>query len=113
MQKKAVFHPKVIETLKQFPREVRRELGKAIWDLQLGYELRMPLSRPMPEVGSGVAELRVRDREGIFRTFYYTKSPRGILVFHAFKKTSQQTDKKDILLGRKRFKEVLEDEKIT
>jgi len=35
---------------------VRRAFGKAIYDLQLGHLLSMPLSRAMPAVGSGVAE---------------------------------------------------------
>jgi phage-related protein len=36
----------------------------------------MPPSRPMPSVGPGVEELRIRDRSGIYRAFYYTKSAR-------------------------------------
>jgi phage-related protein len=46
----------------------------------------MPLSRPMPSIEPGAAELRIRDRSGIYRVFYYARSPRGILVFHAFGK---------------------------
>jgi phage-related protein len=52
---------------------VRREFGKIIFDLQKGEKLSMPLSRPMGSVSSGVAELRVRDRSGTYRVFYYTK----------------------------------------
>jgi phage-related protein len=32
----------------------------------------------MPSVAAGVAELRVRDENGIYRAFYYTASARGI-----------------------------------
>ena len=108
--KRAILHSKVREALKAFPHDVRREIGKAIWDLQEGHSLGMPLSRPMPSVAQGVFELRVRDREGIYRAFYYTKSPRGILVFHAFQKKAQQTPEQEIKLGRKRLMETLNEE---
>src|SRR5260370_4838449 len=32
--------------------------------------LTMPLSRPMPSLSPGAAELRIRDRTGIYRAFY-------------------------------------------
>lgn len=86
---------------------MRRELGKAIFDLQRGEALGMPLSRPMPSIAPGVAELRIRDRSGIYRTFYYVNSPRGILVFHAFVKKTQTTPKHELDLANKRLKELL------
>jgi phage-related protein len=52
---------------------VRRGLGKVIFDLQKGEKLSMPLSRPMSSVAPGVEELRLRDRSGIYRIFYYSK----------------------------------------
>jgi len=67
-----------------FRTAIEKCLAKAIFDLQRGNMLGMPLSRPMPSVARGVSELRIRDRSGIYRAFYYTQSPRGILVFHAF-----------------------------
>src|ERR1700682_3035194 len=56
--KAAVFHPAAIAAIRLFPRDARRELGKAIFDLQKGEVRSMPLSRPMPSVASGVEELR-------------------------------------------------------
>jgi phage-related protein len=70
--KPAIFHPAAIATIRSFPAEVRRELGKAIFDLQRGEALGMPLNRPMPLIRSGVEELRIRDRSGIYRTLCYT-----------------------------------------
>src|SRR3989338_2180776 len=101
--KAAVFHPKAREALRAFPEEVRKDFGKAIFDLQKGYHLTMPLSRLMLEVGSGVEELRIRDSSGIYRIFYYKKSKRGILIFHAFMKKTQKTPSYEIKLGRKRL----------
>ena len=109
--KLALFHPKAREKIKNFPEEVRKELGKAILDLQKGHLLGMPLSRPMSSVALGVEELRIHDRAGIYRTFYYKRSARGVLIFHAFVKKTQKTPRQDVDLGRKRLKEML-DEKI-
>lgn len=68
--KAAIFHPAARDAIRLFPRDVRRELGKAILDLQKGVVLALPLSRPMPAVASGVEELRIRDRSGNYRAFY-------------------------------------------
>jgi phage-related protein len=105
--KAAIFHPAAIAAVRSFPDDVRRELGKLIFDLQKGEILSMPVSRPMPSIASGVQELRIRGRSGIYRTFCYARSPRGILVVHAFVKKTQATSKQDVDLGRKRLKELL------
>jgi phage-related protein len=106
----AVFHPKARDAIREFPEDVRREIGKAIFDLQKGEKLAMPLSRPMPSVGTGVEELRVRDRSGVYRVFYYTKLADSILVFHAFGKKTQKTPPNEIALAQKRLKEMLDEE---
>ena len=71
----------------------------------------MPLSRPMPDVSLGVDELRIRDDKGIYRTFYYKKSVRGILILHAFTKKTQKTPWNEIAITRKYLKEMLNEEK--
>ena len=73
----------------------------------MGESLTMPHARPMPAVFAGVSELRVKGEDGIFRVFYYTASPRGVLVFHAFVKKTQRTPPLEIELARKRFKELI------
>ena len=108
--KNAIFHPKARQDILAFPDEVRRELGKAIFDLQKGNNLGMPLSRPMPDVAIGVEELRVRDASGIYRTFYYKKSKRGILIIHAFVKKTQKTSPHEIDIAKRRLKEMLNEE---
>jgi phage-related protein len=97
--KAAIFHPAAKTAARNFPKEVRREFGKAILELQQGETLSVPVSRPMPLLGTGVAELRSRDRSGIYRAFYYTRSARGILVFHVFTKESQTTPNKNSIWG--------------
>jgi phage-related protein len=104
--KAAIFHPGALVAIRSFPAEVRRELGKAIFELQRGEVLKMPVSRPMPGIGAGVEELRIRDRSGSYRAFYLARQTRGVLVFHAFVKKSQETAKRELDLGAKRLKEL-------
>lgn len=52
----------------------------------------MPLSKSMPSVGAGVAEIRVKDVSGAYRAFYVVRSQLGVIVFHAFtKKIAEDT----------------------
>ena len=108
--KTAVFHPKARDAIREFPEDVRRELGKVIFDLQKGKMLSMPLSRPMPSVASGVEELRVRDRAGAYRVFYYTRLADSVLIFHAFAKKTQKTPTEEIALAQKRLREIIDEE---
>ena len=102
-----VLHPKARDAIRRFPKEVRIRLGRGLFRMQLGEQVGMPNSRPMPGVASGVSELRVRGEDGIFRVFYYAASPRGVLVFHAFVKKTQRTPSLEMELARKRLKELL------
>src|SRR3977135_4676111 len=88
----------------------RREFGKVIFDLQKGEKLSMPLSRPMASVASGIEELRVRDRSGAYRVFYYTKLADSVLIFHAFVKKTQTTPPAEIALSQRRVKDLLDEE---
>ena len=105
--KPALFHPKARAVLKGFPEEVRREFGRAIFDLQKGNRISMPLSRRMPSVAHGVEELRVKDRSGAYRAFYFTKVEDAVVIFHAFEKKTAKTPPHEIELARKRLREML------
>lgn len=108
--KPAVFHPKARDTLRKFPEDVRRGFGKLIFDLQKGEKLSMPVSRSMPTVAAGVEELRVKDRSGAYRVFYYTRWADSVLIFHAFTKKSQKTPLHEVTLARRRLKEIVNEE---
>ena len=77
--KVAIFHPSARAAIRLFPEDVRREFGKAIFDLQKGEILSMPLSRGMSSIAPGAAELR---------------------VFHASVKKSQTTPNHEMELGK-------------
>lgn len=101
----AVFHPAARKVIREFPLVVRKELGEAIGKLQVGELLSMPLSRPMPSVGVGVSELRIKDEAGEWRAFYIVKAVEAVYVFHAFSKKTRETPPREIALGQKRLKD--------
>jgi len=100
------FHPLALEVIRTYSEATRRDLGKALHDLQMGATIGMPLSRPMPVVSDGAAELRLRDKDGIYRVFYVLRHAGAILVFHAFTKKTQATPPRELDLARKRLKEM-------
>ena len=100
-------HDKAREDIRSFPKVVKKDIGELLFKLQLGVSLGMPESRPMPSLHPGAHELRIRDSDGTYRVFYYLKCEAGILVFHAFTKKTQKTPLNEIVLGRKRLKEML------
>ena len=87
-----------------FPKEVLEDLLDAISLLTQGLTLNMPLSRPMPKVDKNVHELRLKDKNGIYRFFYVVKKKEAIYLVHAFQKKTQKTPKKNIALVKKRIR---------
>lgn len=88
------------------PEEIRGDLADALARLDVGLVLSMPLSRPMPRIGPGVHELRLKDRSGGYRVIYALVERSAVHVLHAFKKTTQETPTRNLELARKRLKEV-------
>ena len=94
--------------MKNFSPVARREAGHQIDQIQKGLE---PDDwKSMPEVGSGVKEIRIHvDNE--YRILYISKLPEAIYILHAFVKKTEKTEKKDINLASKRLKELLKGRK--
>lgn len=91
-----------------FSGEARRRAGFELWEVQLGKE---PSDwKPMPSVGVGVNELRVRDG-GAFRVIYLAKFPEAVYVLHAFQKKTRKTALADIELARTRYRAMLKERK--
>lgn len=103
-------HPKARDAIREFPAGIRDRLGKSLFLLQVGERLGMPLCRPMPSIAPGVAEIRLHDGTGQYRTFHCLANDKEILVLHGFVKKTQQTPKSEIQLARKRLKEMLDGE---
>ena len=101
----AIFWGDSKERLRDFPEDARREAGVQIFLVQTG---RQPDDfRPMPSVGLGVEEIRIREDSGAYRVFYIARFDNVVYVLHAFQKKTQKTPKKEIELGKARYKDLM------
>ncbi|MDH2897624.1 type II toxin-antitoxin system RelE/ParE family toxin [Rahnella variigena] len=102
MMKRIFFVDSSLADLQRFPLQARREAGYQLHRVQHG---EMPFDwKPMPDVGMGVRELRIKDTEGIYRILYIAKFKEAIYVLHCFQKKSQATNHHDLELAKKRYK---------
>ncbi len=107
MNEKGIWmHKRVRELILTLSPKTRRKIGETLRLLQLGLNVSLPISRPMPVVSNGVHELRVRDPHGAYRIFYFLGLPTEIVVFHAFSKKNIATPMDEITTARKRLKEM-------
>lgn len=73
-----------------FSVEARIETGVLLRQLQEGYKVTLPHSRPMPNIGRGCHELRITDENHIWRIMYFIDVD-AIVILDVFAKTSNQT----------------------
>lgn len=82
-------------------------MGHELFMVQVG---RTPSDfKPMPDVGAGVYEIRLRDEAGAFRVIYVAKFDNAVYVLHAFQKKTRATAKADIDLAARRYKFIAEE----
>ena len=90
------------DDLRAMPAAVRHALGLELMRVQFGNEPKD--FKPMPIVGAGAYEVRVRDSNGAFRAIYVAKFADAVYVLHAFQKKTQKTAKADLDLAARRYK---------
>ncbi len=94
---------------KQFPMAVQKDLGVALFVVQLGGT--PPSAKPWKGLGPGIYELIEDHRGDTYRTVYTVRIADSIHVLHAFQKKSKsgiKTPKSEVDLGEQRQKAVLE-----
>ena len=90
-----------LERLREFPEDARHDAGYQLEHVQRGEQ--PDDFKPMPSIGKGVEEIRVRDDSGIYRVIYTARLADAVYVLHAFQKKTQATSKRDIATARERF----------
>jgi phage-related protein len=96
-----------LDDLRSFSPDCKKEAGFQLDKVQHG---EMPDDfKPMPDVGKGVIEIRVRDETGAYRVFYVAKFESAVYVLHSFKKKTQKTRQEDIDLGHQRYQELIQE----
>jgi phage-related protein len=94
---------------KQFPTAVQKDMGVALFVVQLGGT--PPAAKPWKGLGAGVYELIEDHRGDAYRAVYTVRIADSIHVLHAFQKKSKsgiKTPKSDVDLIGQRLKAVLE-----
>ena len=98
------------DAIRGFPEVAKQRTGRELARIQEGLE---PTDRkPMPSIGLGVSEIRVREDSGAYRVIYVAKFSEAIYVIHAFQKKGQKTPKAEIELARKRYRAMLNERKL-
>ena len=62
--------------------------------------------KPMPTIGAGVREIRIRDTAGAYRVIYIASFADAIHVLHAFEKKTQKTARRDLELAATRLRQL-------
>jgi phage-related protein len=99
------------EDVSEFPAEVRRRVGGALWEAQTGRKA--PYAKPVKGFGgAGVLEI-VDDFDGdTFRAVYTVHFAKAVYVLHAFQKKSKRgiaTPKAELDLIEQRLQRARED----
>jgi len=94
-----------LKALRDFPVDARHDAGYQLDKVQHGEQ--PDHFKPMPSIGIGVEEIRVRDDTGIFRVIYTARFAECVYVLHAFQKKTQATANRDIKLAKERFDQMI------
>lgn len=94
-----------LNCIREFPDDAKHDIGYQLDKLQRGEQ--PDDFKPMPTIGKGVEELRLRDDSGAYRVIYTARLANAVYDLHAFQKKSQATAKHDIELARNRYNELM------
>jgi phage-related protein len=94
-----------LKAISEFPRDARQAVGYQLRSVQDGND---PEDfRPMPDIGTGVEEIRVWVDTGTYRVIYTARFRDKVYVLHAFQKKTQKIPDREKEIARKRFKELM------
>ena len=97
------------EQLQTFPEPVRKDIGHALYRVQIGET--PPSAKPMKGIESGVFEIIDNYNTDTYRAVYAVKVGRSMYVLHCFQKKSKRgirTPKKEMDLIKRRLKRAKE-----
>ena len=91
-----------------FSSAARLEIGYLLRRLQKGERLTMPHSRPMPTIGARCHELRIVDKNKIWRIVHRVDDD-AIIILQVFQKQTQRTPASVIAACRQRLRRAKRD----
>ncbi len=94
-----------LKALRDFSADARQDAGYQLDEVQRGEQ---PADfKPMPSIGLGVEELRIRDESGAYRVIYIARFAEAVFVLHAFRKTTQAASQHDLDIAKNRFAQIV------
>jgi phage-related protein len=94
-----------LKCLREFPEDAKQDAGYQLDKVQKG---KQPDNfKPMPSIGMGVEEIRIRDDSGIYRLIYTARIADAVYVLHAFQKKTQATARRDIEIAKERLAQLM------
>lgn len=100
-----IWNKNAINFVKGLGVTTRQEIGALLLLVQRGVQLSAPQSRPMKIINKSAYELRIKDKEGIYRIIYVLSLGEKIYIPSAFTKKSTKTPKNEIDLAIKRIRD--------
>ncbi|MFP5276349.1 MAG: type II toxin-antitoxin system RelE/ParE family toxin [Acidobacteriota bacterium] len=94
-----------LKAISEFPKNARQAAGRQLARVQKGNQ--PDDFKPMPEIGKGVEEIRIREQSGIYRVIYTARLADAIYVLHAFQKKTMRTSKQDLEIAKRRFQQLM------
>ncbi|MGH6819758.1 MAG: type II toxin-antitoxin system RelE/ParE family toxin [Methylocella sp.] len=94
----------VLDWMRELDREDRRRIGLDLLRVQENWPIGMPVCRSL---GEGLWEVRNSLQNGRIARLIFTLHRGEIYVLHGFFKKTQKTPPQDMVLARRRMKEVL------
>jgi len=94
-----------LTALRAFPVDARRMAGFQLDRVQRGLD--PPDWKPMPSVGPGAREIRVRDESGAYRVLFVSTTAGTVCVVHCFQKKTRRTSRLDLEIARTRFRQLM------
>lgn len=101
-----------LKQVRDFPPEVRRDIGSALYDVQMGGK--SPDTKPFKGIGSGVFEIVTRFDSNTYRTVYAVQIGESLYVLHAFQKKAKRgikTPQLDVDTIKRRYRQAADIEK--
>ena len=92
------------DQLRAFLPDARERAGLELYRIQQGLEPRD--WKPMPDVGAGVREIRVRVGR-TYRVLYVAKFAEAVFVLHAFEKRTQKTPQHHLERAKQRLADLI------
>lgn len=96
-----------LKSIRNFPAAAKQDAGYQLDKVQRGDQ--PDDFKPMPSIGKGVEEIRIRDDSGVYRVIYAARLAEAVYVIHAFQKKTQATSRRDIEMARERFAQLMRD----